>query len=71
MDNKQDIKELMYFSLDNDNHKKMGINFLGIISSNDDEIKSCKERFLTPNHIDYHPYTSKEESELYLEQVSA
>lgn len=71
VDNKQDIKELMYFSLDNDNYKKMGINFLGIISSNDDEIKSCKERFLTPNHIVYFPYTSEEETEIYLELASA
>ena len=71
VDNKQDIKELIYFSLDNDNHTKMGINFLGIITANDDEIKSCEKRFLTPNHIDYFPYTSEEESELYFEQASA
>lgn len=71
VDNKQDIKELIYFSLDNDNYTKMGINFLGIITANDNEIKSCKKRFLTPNHIDYFSYTSKEESELYFEQASA
>ena len=71
VDNKQDIKELIYFSLDNDNHKKMGINFLGIIAANDDEIKSCEKRFLAPNHIDYFPYTSEEESERYFEQASA
>lgn len=68
---KNDIKEIIYFSLNDDHHKKMDINFLGIISADDERIAFCQKTFFTPNHIDYFSYLTKEDSEKYLERLSA
>ncbi|MDE7195861.1 MAG: DUF3037 domain-containing protein [Helicobacter sp.] len=70
VNDKSDIQELMYFSLKDKNHTKMNITLLGIVSANEEEIKSCEEYFLNPNYITYAPYLSSEDSERYFDSIS-
>ncbi|MDE5603406.1 MAG: hypothetical protein K2I71_05760 [Helicobacter sp.] len=69
VNDKMDIQELMYFSLKDKNHTKMNISLLGIISADEEEIKSCEEYFLNPNHIAYVSYLSSEDSERYFDSI--
>lgn len=69
VNDKSDIQELMYFSLKDKNYTKMNISLLGIVPADEVEIQSCKEDFLDPNHIAYASYSSREDSERYLESI--
>lgn len=66
---KTDIQELMYFSLKDNNHTKMKINFLGVTLADKKTIKTNEEIFLKPNHISYQSYLSNENCEEYLENI--
>lgn len=70
VNDKADIQELMYFSLKDKNYTKMNISLLGIVSADEEEIQSCKEDFLSPNHIAYAPYSNNEDCERYFESIS-
>lgn len=61
----------MFFSFESKRYKEININFLGINKADDERIKSCKEDFFELSHIKYYPYCNEEESEKYLEEVSA
>lgn len=71
INDKQAIQKLMFFSFESKRYKEININFLGINKADDERIKSCKEDFFELSHIKYYSYCNEEESEKYLEEVSA